>query len=46
MKTYLAAPDCGVTEFCSSEKNAYYTVLRANFPEQFANILRVETNTF
>ena len=33
-------------EFCAAEKNSYYTHIQSAFPEQFENILRVETNTY
>lgn len=34
------------TEFCATEKDAYYGYMKVNFASQYNNILRVEANTY
>lgn len=46
MSAYLSQPDRRVTEFCTAEKNEYMSAIKANFPHEYTNILRVEANTY
>ena len=48
MKEYLKNPAVrGTTvEFCANEKDAYFTAMKDRFPHQYANVLRVEANTY
>ena len=49
MTNYLSSAQARtekVTEFCTDEKQAYFASIQKNFPGQFANIQRVESNTY
>ena len=50
MKEYLANPavrsENKETEFCATEKDAYFAYMKVNFAHQYNNILRVEANTY
>ena len=49
MTAYLKNPsarDSKETEFCATEKDAYFAYMKANFAHQYENILRVEANTY
>ena len=50
MKEYLSNPAARAAnkdaEFCSTEKDAYMSSIKTNFPHQYNNILRVEANTY
>jgi len=46
MSAYLSGANKGVTEFCTDQKNAYFSHMKDHFPHQFNNIIRVESNTY
>ena len=50
MTEYLNNPaaraDNKETEFCATEKDAYFAFMKSNFNHQYQNILRVEANTY
>lgn len=35
-----------IKEFCFAEKQAYMDTMKANFPHQYDNLVRVDANTY
>ena len=50
MSHYLSSAqvraDSKATEFCAADKQAYLASMKSGFPHQYANVLRVEANTY
>ena len=50
MTEYLRSPslraDGSIKEFCAPEKQAYMDTMKANFPYQYENLVRVDANTY
>ena len=50
MTDYLKNPSLRaggtVTEFCGTERQSYLATMKANFPHQYENLVRVDANTY